>query len=115
RRFSIFDQPIGQPSDALVVFGMHHYQNAFAPSKFQNGQHLVVPQLETLVSEENLDRGASLLDQRGQLRGQDLGAGTADEEGKSIVNLRLWAGRPMIVIDYPPQRLPAHLHGKRKD
>jgi hypothetical protein len=114
RRFTAFEQPVRQPSDAGVVLGVHHHHDAFAPREFEDVEHFVIVELQSFVGQIQFDRGAALLDQLRQFLLQHFGSGIADDQMEAIVYMRLWPGALMVIVDNRTQRLSAHLHRKRQ-
>ena len=92
-------KPLGQPLDAVGVFGVDHGHGAVRACHVQHVQNLSVVELEVVVSHVDLERGVALADQCGQLLAQHLGRRVADDQVKAVVHMRLTVGAPVVVLD----------------
>ncbi len=112
-RLALFEQAVGQPSDAGIVLGVHHDHDSLAPRELEYRQDLVVVELETLVGEVELDRCAALLDQFAATPGSAPRASHRRRSDGIRSRHAPWSGAMVVVIDDGAQGLAAHLHGKR--
>ena len=112
-RQALFEQPVGEPGDHVVVFGMDHDERALAPRQSEDVEHLVVVEAQQVVRHVDLERGVAVADQGRQFLAQHLLRRVGDDQVEGVVDDRFGAGGFVIFLDDPAQRLAAMLRGKR--
>ncbi len=79
------DELFRQPADAGVVLGMDHHHRALGPGKIEDVQDLVVIELQPIIGQVDLHRGAAFGDQRRNLVAKHLGRRIADNQMNAVV------------------------------
>ena len=80
------DQPFRQPAHDGVVLGVDHDHGALARRHVEHFQHLVVRKRQAFIGQIDLEGGAAVADERGQVLAQELGRRLTHHQMKGVVD-----------------------------
>ncbi len=112
RGFSGTLQAVGEKTDGVVVFGMHHDEGAGFARDAHHIEHFHVGERETLIRHEHLERGVAVMHERGQFLAEHGIARIRDDEMERDVDIAAAVSFLVIGGDHLAQGFALLLHGE---